>query len=159
MRMILQLSLSTWVHEVREFAKGLAQALDRRVNDNGKKEVPPRLDGLRGTLRAVREQTIGFMWELIFPPLRNCETRKHLRLLPVSILQGALDTLTAAQNLPDARLLRVRSVDGVTTIVLWAHHFLGLTVVVEAARGLERFGDGPESVYIDCGIYEGYDDP
>ena len=165
-RTIVQLSLLTWAHELGEFAKGLAQALDRRATGNGQEEVPPRLDGLRGTLRAVREQTSGFMWELIFSavdqklePLRQSETKSHLRLLPVSILQGLLDTLTAVQNLPDARLVRIRSIDGATTIVVWAHHVLGLTVVVEANRGLERFGNGPESVHVDCGTFEGYDDP
>lgn len=165
-RTIVQLSLLTWAHELGEFAKGLAQALDRRANEIGQKEIPPRLDGLKGTLRAIREQTSGFMWELIFSavdrklePLRQCETPSHLRLLPVSVLQGLLDTLAAVQNLPDARLVRIRSIDGATTIVVWAHHVLGLTVVVETARGLERFGEGPESVFVDCGTYEGYDDP
>ena len=165
-RTILQLSLLTWAHELGEFAKALAQALDRRATENGQKESPPRLDGVRGTLRAVREQTSGFMWELIFSavdqklaPLKQCETTSHLRLLPVSVLQGLLDTLTAVQHFPEARLIRIRSIDGATTIVVWAHHVLGLTVVVESAHGSERFGDGPESVHVDCGTHEGYDDP
>lgn len=165
-RTIVQLSLLTWAHELGEFAKGLAQVLDRRASENGQEETPPRLDGLRGTLRAVREQTSGFMWELIFSavdrklaPLRQSETKSHLRLLPVSVLQGLLDALTAVQHLPEARLVRIRSIDGATTIVVWAHHVLGLTVVVETAYGSERFGDGPESVYVDCGTHEGYEDP
>jgi len=165
-RTIVQLSLLTWAHELGEFAKGLAQVLDRRATENGQEEIPPRLDGLRGTLRAVREQTSGFMWELIFSavdqklaPLRQSETKSHLRLLPVSVLQGLLDTLTAVQHLPEARLVRIRSIDGATTIVVWAHHVLGLTVVVETTYGSERFGDGPESVYVDCGTYDGYEDP
>ena len=83
-----------------------------------------------------------------------------MRLLPVSILQALLDALAAVQNLPEARLLRIRSIDGITTIVIWAHHVLGLTVVVESQDGAsERFGEGPESVYVDCGSYKGYDDP
>ncbi|KAL8823647.1 MAG: hypothetical protein Q9191_005671 [Dirinaria sp. TL-2023a] len=166
-RTIVQLSLLTWAHELNQFAKALAQALDRRATENGQAETPPRLDGLKGTLRAVREQTSGFMWELIFSavdeqlePLRRCETKAHMRLLPVSILQALLDALTAVQNLPEARLLKIRSIDGITTIVVWAHFLLGLTVVVESQDGAsERFGKGPESVYVDCGNYNGYDDP
>ena len=166
-RTIVQLSLLTWAHELNEFAKALAQALDRRATETGQTEAPPRFDGLKGTLRAVREQTSGFMWELIFSAvdqklerLRRCETRDHMRLLPVSILQALLDALAAVQNLPEARLLKIRSIDGITTIVVWAHHVLGLTVVVESQDGAsERFGQGPESVYVDCGSYNNYDDP
>lgn len=156
-RTVVQLSLLTWAHEIGEFAKALSQALDRRATETGQQEAPPRLDGLKGTLRAVREQTCGYMWELTFSavdlklaPLRGANPPSHSRFIPISILQGLLDSLTAVQHLPEARLIRIRSIDGATTIVVWAHHVLGLTVLVESALGSERFGDGPETVYIDC---------
>lgn len=154
---VLQLSLLTYTHELTSLSKGLAQALERRARDASQAEPPPRYDALKGTLRACREQTSGFMWELFLAAVDEqikhivvCERPPDTRAIPVSVLQALLDAFTAVQYLPEARLIHISSSDGAATVVVWAHHVLGLTVVVESSKGLVRFGDGPESVYFDC---------
>ena len=156
---VLQLSLLTYTHELTSLSKGLAQALERRARDAGQAEPPPRYDALKGTLRACREQTSGFMWELFLAAVDEqikhiviCESPPDTRPIPVSVLQALLDAFTAVQYLPEARLIHITSSDGAATVVVWAHHVLGLTVVVESSKGLVRFGDGPESVYFDCDL-------
>lgn len=154
---VLQLSLLTYTHELTSLAKGLAQALERRARDASHSEPPPRYDALKGTLRACREQTSGFMWELILAAVDKeishivvCETPSDTRAIPVPVLQALLDAFTAVQYLPEARLIQISSNDGAATVIVWAHHVLGLTIVVESSKGSVRFGDGPESVYFDC---------
>lgn len=154
---VLQLSLLTYTHELTSLAKGLAQALERRARDASQSEPPPRYDALKGTLRACREQTSGFMWELILAAVDEqishvvvCETPQHTRAIPVPVLQALLDAFTAVQYLPEARLIHISSNEGAATVVVWAHHVLGLTTVVESPKGTVRFGEGPESVYFDC---------
>ena len=154
---VLQLSLLTYTHELTSLSKGLAQALERRARDASQAEPPPRYDALKGTLRACREQTSGFMWELFLAAVDEkikhivvCETPAYTRAIPVPVLQALLDAFTAVQYLPEARLIHIGSSDGAATVVVWAHHVLGLTIVIESSKGLVRFGDGPESVYFDC---------
>ena len=153
---VLQLSLLTYTHELTSLSKGLAQALERRARDAGQAEPPPRYDALKGTLRACREQTSGFMWELFLAAVDEqikhivvCEAPPYTRPISVPVLQALLDAFTAVQYLPEARLIHISSSDGAATVVVWAHHVLGLTTVVESSKGLVRFGEGPESVYID----------
>ena len=152
---IVQLSLLTWTHELTSLARSLAQTLERRATESEKYERPPRFDPLKGTLRAVREQTSGFMWELIL-------TAVHTKLadvigfinfwegrpIPLCVLQVLLDGFTAVQHLPETTLLRINTQTGIPTIVVWAHHLLGLSVVVEARKGKVKFGEEVESVYI-----------
>lgn len=157
---VLQLSLLTWTHELNSLAASLAQALDRRAKNSNDPKPPPRYDALKNTLRACREQTSGFMWELIIAavdkklsPLQSSlghsagDWWEH-RPVPLPILQALLDAFTAVQHLPQATLIRVFTFTGIPTIVVWAHHVLGLTVLVETEQDRVKFGDGPESVYI-----------
>ena len=155
---VLQLSLLTWTHELSSLASGLAQALDRRAKSSDDSKVPPRYDALKETLRAYREQTSGFMWELIisavdrklapfFPDTSGGTWFEH-RPMPLCVLQALLDAFTAVQHLPEATLIRIVASTGISTIVVWAHHVLGLTVLVEGGQNRVKFGEGPELVYI-----------
>ncbi len=155
---VLQLSLLTWTHELNSLAASLAQALDRRSKQSNDPKAPPRYDALKNTLRACREQTSGFMWELIisavdkklspFYPNNNGGQWYEYRPVPLPVLQALLDAFTAVQHLPQATLVRVATFTGVSTIIVWAHHVLGLTVLVDGGKDRIKFGDGPESVYI-----------
>ena len=157
---VVQLSLLTWTHGLNSLARGLAQALDRRAKGSTESTVPPRYNALKDTLRAYREQTSGFMWELIisavdrqlsaFRPDNSAGTWFEYRPMPLCVLQALLDAFTAVQHLPDATLVRIVTFTGVSTIVVWAHHILGLTVLVEARQKRIKFGQGQESVYINA---------
>ena len=156
---IIQISLLTWAHNLSELSSSLAQVLQRRATD-APDVNPPRYDALKGTLRACREQTSGYMWELQFSAvekqLEGIAERQppyDTRPIPVPILQSLLDSFTAVQHLPEHTLIRIKATIGIPTIVVWAHLVLGLTVLVETAKGSVRFGEGSESVYIDGRYY------
>ncbi|KAI9870139.1 MAG: hypothetical protein M1830_004638, partial [Pleopsidium flavum] len=154
---VIQLSLLTWTHELDSLARALATALERRVQGaDGYRNFPDQ-ETLKGTLRACREQTSGFPWELICVPV---ETRLkdvgyvnkpyEARPIPFAILQALLDAFTAVQYFPDERLIRMETWQGVVTIVIWAHHLLGFTVAVCCEGESVRFGQGADQVTIDC---------
>jgi len=155
--MITQLSLLTWTHELSSLARALAKALERRALGSDGSHSFPDQETLKGTLRACREQTSGFMWELIFIAV---ETRlkdigytqgpSRARSIPFYILQALLDALTAVQYFPDERIIRMETWEGVVTIVVWAHTLLGLTVAIHNNGESILFGQGHEQVLIDC---------
>ncbi|KAL8839888.1 MAG: hypothetical protein Q9170_001568 [Blastenia crenularia] len=155
---VVQLSLLTWTHELTDLAKALAKAFERRVEGATEYVAIPRFDAIKGTLRACREQTSGFMWELILSAVEaklyghitatDCLLYK-MRTIPTIVLQALMDAFTAVQHLPENTLLRIRSMQGIPSIIVWAHNVLGLTVKVITKRGQYVFGEGPESVFID----------
>ncbi|MCJ1228102.1 hypothetical protein MMC12_004763 [Toensbergia leucococca] len=154
---VIQLSLLTFTHHLTSLTGALIRALEHRAKGANVPIPLPRYDALKATLRTCREQTSGFMWELVFSAVETTlagafasNKPYDTRPLPTPVLQALLDSFTAVQHLPEDTLLRIRCLQGVVTIVVWAHHVLGLTVVVEAENDVFRFGDGPESVYIDC---------
>ncbi|KAL8947740.1 MAG: hypothetical protein Q9222_006013 [Ikaeria aurantiellina] len=156
--MIVQLSLLTFTHELTSLTKGLVKAFEGR--NRGAKEyvAPPRYDALKGTLRAIREQTCGFMWELVVSAVEKRlyptigftgGSLYEARVIPPIVLQGLLDSFTAIQHLPEHSHLRISTVTGIPTIVVWAHHVLGLSVNVDFLDTSLVFGDGPISIYLD----------
>lgn len=154
---VVQLSLLSWTQSLTQLAKSLSIALERRAQGSTEYVDLPSYDALKGTLRACREQTSGFMWELFFSAVDEQLTgvfgsleRHERRPVPTAILQALLDSFTAVQHLPEHTLLRIRTVHGVSTVIIWAHHVLGLTVAVQTNQSIIRFGPGTETVYIDC---------
>lgn len=156
--MVVQLSLLTYTHELSGLTNGLMVAFQRRSQGSSEYVAPPRYDALKGALRAVREQTCGFMWELVisavekrlYPSVAWTDGSLYsIRLIPVIILQALLDSFTAIQHLPEHTRLQIASSTGIPTIIVWAHHVLGLTVRVKFNDESLLFGQGPETVYID----------
>ena len=151
---IVQLSLLLWPHEIKDLALGLVKALEARAG-NGGSDIPT-VDSLIGTLRCIRQQTSGFMWELIFSAEEQrldflqvndvCRTRS----IPFVILQGLMDGLTAIQRLPEKHFLQVRTGSGVATIVIWAHHLLGITVEVVSDHRVAKIGQDTTRMSIHC---------
>lgn len=147
----------TWAHDLSTLAGSLAQLLERRAKDAETTLTPLTYDALKGTLRACREQTSGFLWELFFSavekklqPISTGDDKPYdTRRLPIPVLQALLDSFTAVQHLPETTLIRIKTHVGITTVVVWAHCVLGLTVLVQSQEGVVRFGEGSESVYIE----------
>ena len=156
---ILQLSLLIYTHDLAQLSRCLAKAIEKRAEGATEPVGVPRHDALKGTLRACREQTSGFMWELFLLPVEKKlahftgpEGPWITRQIPVPILRALLDSFTAVQYLPESRYIHIETYSGLVPIVVWAHHVLGLTVRVDGNVDGEvsevRFGSGFESVYI-----------
>ena len=135
--MIIQLSLLTWTHVLDSLARALAKALERRLQGSDQYHQFPDQETLKGTLRACRQQTSGFMWELIFAAVEiqlraigYSPSPHESRPIAFYVLQALLDAFTAVQYFPGERIIRLETWEGVVTIVVWDHYLLGLTVAV-----------------------------
>lgn len=71
-------------------------------------------------------------------------------LMSLVVLQATLDSFAAVQYLPANLFIHIESNFGISTIVVWAHHVLGLTVCVEGDNSTVRFGNGFDSVVIEA---------
>ncbi|KAL8957450.1 MAG: hypothetical protein Q9193_005281 [Seirophora villosa] len=156
--MVVQLSLLIYTHELSSLTGALVRASERRTKDTAEYVAPPRYEALKGTLRAIREQTCGFMWELtisavekkLYSSLASMDGSLYtIRTIPQNVLQALLDAFTAIQHLPEHTRLQISSATGLPTIVVWAHHILGLSVKVHVDGESHVFGDELATVYLD----------
>jgi hypothetical protein len=119
-------------------------------------------DALLGTLRACKEQTVSYPWDLQLQAIEETITAKLPRLcrfssrdLPACILEGCLDFFRLAQSLPKDRLVRIKTHTGYATLAAWAHKVSGLTVTILDHQGDESisatFGAGEDNVVIVVG--------
>ncbi|MCJ1411253.1 hypothetical protein MMC19_005341 [Ptychographa xylographoides] len=153
--MIVQLSVLLWAHHLPSLAKGLHIALlDRSGVYDQQKD-----DGIEGTLRCIRQQTSGFLWELYFSAVDEIlKTSLRLpmadmsRAIPLAILRTLLETLPAVQFAPDKHFLAIVTTDGVSAIIIWAHHLLGLTVEVQSKHGVYVFGKDSANLTLNCSL-------
>ena len=157
---IVQLSMLTWVHERHSLASALITAMRRRMQGAPTGENNFSIPGetaLLGFLKSCEEQTGTFPWQRWFDAVRlklGIEGRDMEEVLnavvPINVLQGSLDMLTAVQSFPEDRLIFIQSYRGVVTMVVWAHCLLGLTVSVQMKSGTIYFGDENANVIIDA---------
>ena len=155
---VIQLSLLGYTHNIYILAKALIKALELRAEGSDCYNEIPDHDGLIGTLGAIRDQSTGYRWDLVFSAVENHisngnEQHNHvseLRRLPFVVLQALLDAFTAIQHFPEQRLLRLRATSGISTIVVWAYHVLGLSTSVSyKSQPVARFGSGLEQISIE----------
>ena len=162
--MIVQLSALAFAHEHDSLAGALVIAAERILTHADKSmENAPHYGSLIGTIKACQQQTAGFYWSSIYESverrikvgLKN-EVREPLfkdpdlleRSLPFPVLQFLLMWLRSVQNLPDHRLLHIRTRTGISTAVVWCHHVLGLTVSVRIGDTNVVFGKVAATVII-----------
>jgi hypothetical protein len=172
---VIQVSLLGFVHNKYELAEVLSDILVQRSDPtNPTIHETPGYDALLGVIGACAEQTSNFKWSLMFDAVRLAlgiqyenafrtlypgESKKPERIrhksrtLTRPVLRGLITALSAAQSLPDDRTVVIETLKGTPTIVLWAHHILGLTVLVKIQNGKSaedvRFGTGTPQVVID----------
>lgn len=81
--------------------------------------------------------------------------------MPVNLLLAALDSLCVVQRMPEEYTMTVSLPSGYPTFIVWAHHLLGLSVLV---RGKEPSQDiwlannedkSPQVIIDGCGLVEG----
>ncbi|KAL8762425.1 MAG: hypothetical protein Q9194_007549 [Teloschistes cf. exilis] len=150
--MVVQLSLLTWAFDRRQLAAGIADALHNRLRDAPSQTMVPSTPdilGILGVLRVCASQTAAFDWNMILDAVSVTQGYEDL---PVKVLQGLLDMLPMVQTLPGDRMIHIEIPvgkdisSGTSALVIWAHHALGLTVLVRlhGERGrsekYERFG-------------------
>ena len=70
------------------------------------------------------------------------------RCLPFPVLQALLMWLHSLQKFPEHRLLHLRCDTGVSTIVVWCYHVLGLSVEVDSSGTSTFFGKEPSNILI-----------
>ena len=76
------------------------------------------------------------------------------RSMPFAVFQTLLMWLQSLQSFPEDRLLQIKSDTGLSTIVVWCHYVLGLTVNLRLSRGGDigfgqGFGQGLSNVYLE----------
>jgi len=154
--MVVQLSLLLWAHHTKSLATGLTKALE--VRNSGSARNLPRLEDITGTLRCISQQTSGFMWELVFAAVDaklraefQIPMSKLSRVISHVVLRTLLDALPAVQRFPESHTLSIRTNEGLTTLVVWAHHVLGLTMEIRSGGQVLKFGEGLPAVQIDRG--------
>ncbi|MCJ1479395.1 hypothetical protein MMC13_008080 [Lambiella insularis] len=152
--MLVQLSLLLWAHNVTSLADSLSKALELRAA--GTEKTLPSYNHLTGTLRCIQQQTSGFLWELQFAAVDAMLTSKlrmnitnRGRIIPHVILRTLVDALPAVQRFPGSHLLAIQTGEGITTLVVWIHHVLGLSVEVQSDHDVFRFGQDSHCVSID----------
>ena len=71
------------------------------------------------------------------------------RLLPFTILQALLKWLHINQSLPEDRSLVLKCDSGISTIVVWCHHILGLDLTVDLEGVNVRFGGDSGNILVE----------
>ena len=140
--------------------------------------IVPDYVSLLGTLRACQQQTVAFRWAILYEATEekirkvlaspdNQTSKKRgatypatafrlpemyeydqCRALPIAVLQGLLMWLHALQSFPEHRLLHVICNTGLSTVIVWCHHVLGLSLMINIREMEICFGDGPYNLVV-----------
>lgn len=158
MASVIQLSFLGWMYERSDLASSLAECLDKRFEMGISPNPSPGFDGIASVLEACSSQTSEFNWSEYREAVRSrlVSTFTGLRSeadLPTSMLLACLDCLYIVQRTPEDRLITISNSAGMEPLIIWAHHILGLSVLVREVDGpleiLFSNGTSAPSVFID----------
>ena len=157
--MVVQLSLLVWTFHANYLATAIADALRNRLEGAPTSSLlqnSPERGGILKVLKACESQTSAFNWNMMLDAVSRTlgyNPNKAPLDFPPFVLQGLLDMLPMVQTLPNDRMLHIQIPvgenleSGISTLVVWAHHILDLTVIVRP-RGINghlpkviRFGN------------------
>ena len=140
--MVVQLSLLVWTFHAGYLATAITDALHKRLegapSSSGLQSTPDR-QGILKVLQACESQTSAFNWNMMLNAVSTTleyESNNAPLDFPCFVLQGLLDMFPMVQTLPHDRLIHIQipvgeNVEsGISTLVVWAHHVLNLTVLV-----------------------------
>ena len=176
--MVIQLSALAFAHEDESLANAIVLVMESIVQKSGADEaIIPDYVALLGTLQACQRQTAGFRWASVYEAVENkiqqafsngCSPRdrsgKRRKLDPSSItdapgvgarclafpvLQALLMWLHSLQESPEHRLLHLRCDRGVSTIIVWCYHVLGLNVKANLSGTSICFGEESSNIFIE----------
>ena len=170
--MVIQLSGLAFAHEDESLANAIVEAIAKIAREsNGDQGIVPDYVSLLGTLRACQQQTAAFRWAFLYEAVEEkindtfsaassreektedydleCLDYNESRALPFPVMQGLLMWLQSIQNFPEHRLLHVRCDSGISTVVVWCHHVLGLSLMITINGAEIRFGNAPYNLLIE----------
>ena len=159
---VVQTSLLMSVHERKSLANAIHETMERNQEGAPPDNIPrapPTTNGILSVLRAIEEQTSAYDWSGHLLAVSEMLPRniRHLAVqaIPQTVLTGALNMFPMVTSLPLDRLIYIEGSLGMCTIIVWAHHVLGLNVLVktnEVPVKDIKFGvvrEGEEQVIID----------
>ena len=147
---------------------------------HGNEQLVPDYVSLLGTLKACQQQTAAFRWAPLFesverkfegalkasktrsvskagmkrkrPRLNESDTRNcsRARSLPFPILQGILKWLQSLQSFPEESLLHLKCNSGISTVVVWCHHILGMSLTIRCSDVDVQFGKSPGNILVEA---------
>ena len=175
--MVIQLSGLAFAHEDESLANAVVEAIERIVQESGADVgIVPDYVSLLGTIRACQQQTAAFRWTLLYEAvedkiqktlagpddssasderepldysLKKLPNCVRIRALPISVLQGLFMWLRSLQSFNEHRLLHLRCNTGISTIVVWCHYILGLSLVVNVQGTETCLGDAPHNLVVE----------
>ncbi len=154
---VVQLSLLSWVHEKDSLAESLRSALEKIMQGapaDYNVRATPGQQRILGAVVACEEQTAAFDWNrllLAVASMLGLPPRKAYTGLSPTVLRAVLDMFPIVLSLPEHRLIHIEDDQGICSLCVWAHHVLGLTVLVKLPGGTEVIlGHETEQVVIDC---------
>lgn len=171
--MVIQLSALAFAHDDESLANTIVEAIEKIVlESNADVGIVPDYASLLGTLRACQQQTAAFRWALLYEAaeekirkaLNTLDTHgtqrkksKHYqfelsnqsRALPVAVMQGLFMWLQSLQTFPEHRFLHLRCDTGITTVVVWCHHILGLSLLLDIEETKIGFGVAPYNLVVE----------
>ncbi|CAF9921584.1 hypothetical protein IMSHALPRED_005210 [Imshaugia aleurites] len=166
--MVVQLSLLVWTFHAPYLATAIADALRKRLEGAPSSSVlqaSPDRQGILGVLYACESQTSAFNWNMLLNAVSTTLGYKDDTApidFPPFVLQGLFDMFPMVQTLPCDRFIHIQipvgeDLDsGVSTLVVWAHHVLDLTVLVrprgndgQATRNVRFGGSDFAQVFIE----------
>lgn len=159
--MVIQCSLLTRIHKKSTLAGALVELFERE-SEGGDLHTPrtiPSHEALHGVLRACEDQTSSYKWEALIlatAAALDISGDEAFGPIPSSVLKGAVLMFPLVQSLPDDRMISIETsiTAGACSLVVWAHHVLGLTVVIKRngpGNDLveKKFGGGVNHIIID----------
>ena len=152
--MVIQLSGLAFAHQDEFLANKIVEAIEKMVNESdGDAGIVPDYISLLGTIQACQQQTAAFRWAFLYEATEEKIQQaldNHLsndqfqtRSLPTAVLQGLLMWLQSLQNFPEHRMLHLTCDTGISTVVIWCHHILGLSLLITLQNIKIPFGDPP----------------
>ena len=162
---VIQTSLLLSTHEKHSLAESIRQTIEKSQEGappDHATRAPPSSSGILGVLKAIEEQTSAYNWSghslAVAEQLPHVIRHLAKQAIPPAILTGVLRMLPMVQSLPSDRLIYIEGSLGMCTLVVWAHHVLGLAVLIKTND--TKFGDvklggdreGDEQVIIDTHI-------
>ncbi len=152
---VVQLSLLCWIHETTSLAQAIVRVIEKKfAAAPPDQRMAPGQYAISKTLKACEEQTSAYNWSGLVQAVGatlGLGTSYFVDTINTTVLGGLMDMLPMLQQLPEDRMAYIAGGDGVCVVVVWAHHILGLTVLVKAPSGnMVQFGKGDEQVYIDA---------
>lgn len=138
----------------------------------------PHYPSLCGTLRVCKQETASFQWYHLFDAVErkiasswkegNTGRRRTsnvggsadsgsdilnrtsiaIRTLPFPVLQILLLSLHTLQHFPEERLLNIECASGISTVITWCYHVLGLNVKLMIKGQEIVFGEPSATVFV-----------